>query len=86
MLVVVRVYLQPVLYPSDGEILDGGMHVLANLTTRRHSERKEGVGSGERALILDFQSLDCVGEVFSCMACCILQIGAGARVTDGHVE
>ena len=29
--------------------------------------------------------LDCVGEVFSCMACCILQIGAGARVNgDGY--
>ena len=53
------------LYPYDGELLDEGMHVTANLTTRRHSERKEGVDSGERAVILVFLPLDCVGEVFS---------------------
>ena len=50
------------------------------------SERKEGVGSGERAPILVFLPLDCVGEVFSYMTCCIPQIGAGARVDDGNVE
>ena len=61
------------------------MHILASLATRRHSERKEGVGSWERALMLVLLPLDCVGEVFSCMACCILQIGAGARVYgDGY--
>ena len=35
------------------------------------SERKEGVGSGERSPILVFLPLDCVSEVFSYMACCI---------------
>ena len=33
-----------------------------------------------------FLPLDCVGEVFSYMACCIPQIGTGARVNDGNVE
>ena len=33
--------------------------------------------------MLVFLPLDCVGEVFSYMADCIPQIGAGARV-DGH--
>ena len=74
------------LYPSDGELLDEGMHVCTNVTTCRHSERKEGVGSGERAPILVFLPLDCVGEVFSYMTCCIPQIGAGARVDDCNVE
>ena len=74
------------LYPSDGEVRDEGMHAWANLTTCRHSERKEGVGSGKRAPILVFLPLDCVGELFSYMACCISQIGAGARVGDGNVE
>ena len=74
------------LYSSNDELLDGGMHVSANLTTRRHSERKEGVGSEERAPILIFVPLDCVGEFVSCITCCILQIGAGARVNDGNVE
>ena len=55
-------------------------------TSPRHSERKVGVGSGERAPILVFLPLDCVGEVFSYMAYCIPQIGAGARVDDGNVE
>ena len=68
------------LYPSDGDLLDKGMHIRANLTTRLHSERKEGVRSRERALIFVFFSLDCVGEVFSCMACCILQIKTGATI------
>ena len=76
--------LRPVLYPSDGELLDEGMHDRANLTTSRHSERKEGVGSGERASILVFLQLDCVGEMFSYMACCTPQIRAGARVDDGN--
>ena len=74
------------LYPCDGEFLDEGIHVWANLITRRHSDRKEGIGSGERAPIPIVLSLNCVGEVFSCMACFILQIGAGARVKDGNVE
>ena len=32
-----------------------------------------------------FSSLDCVGEVFSCMVYCILQIEAGARANDDNV-
>ena len=36
--------------------------------------------------MLVFLPLDCVGEVFSYMACCIPQIGAGARVDDDNVE
>ena len=36
--------------------------------------------------MLVFLPLDCVGEVFSYMACCIPQIGAGARVDDCNVE
>ena len=86
MLGLIGVCLRTVLYPSDGELLDKGMHVLANVTTCRHSERKEGVGSGEQAPILVFLPLDCVGEVFSCMVCRIPQIGAGARVDDGNAE
>ena len=35
--------------------------------------------------MLRFLPLDCVGEVFSCMMCCIPQIGAGARVDDCNV-
>ena len=68
------------LYPSDGERFDEGMNVCANLTTSRHSERKEGVGSGERVPIFVFLPLDCVGEMCSYMACCILQIGVFACV------
>ena len=86
MLEIIRVCLRLVLYPSDGELLDEGMHVWANVTTCRHSERKEAVGSEERAPILVFLPLNCVGEVFSYIACCIPQIGAGARVDDGNVE
>ena len=74
------------LYPSDGDLLDEGTHFGANLTIRRYSERKEGVGSGERVPILDFLPLDCDGEVFSRMACFILQIGVRARVNDGNTE
>ena len=36
--------------------------------------------------MLVFFPLDYVGEEFSCMACCIPQVGAGARVNDGIVE
>ena len=41
-----KMYLRPVLYPSDGEHLNEGMHVWASLTTRRHSEREEGILQG----------------------------------------
>ena len=61
------------------------MNVWSSVATSRRSERKEGVGGGERAPILVLP-LDCAGEVFSCMARCILQIRAGARVNDGNVE
>ena len=53
---------------------------------RRHSERKEEVGKGERAPILVFLSLDLVSEGFSCMTCYIPQIGGGGRVNDGNIE
>ena len=86
MLGLVGMCFRSVLYSSNSEPLDEGMHVRANLTTGRHGERKEGVVSGERAPIYFFLPLDCVGEVFSYMACCILQIEAGARVDDGNVE
>ena len=86
MLGLVGVCLRPVLYPSDGELLDEGIHVLANLTTCRHNETKDGIGSGERAPILVFLPLDCVGEVSSYKACCIPQIGVGTRAVDGNVE
>ena len=56
------------------------------MTTCRHGERKEVVGSGERAPIPVFIPLDRVGEVFSYMACYIPQIRDGARVADGNVE
>ena len=46
------VYFQPVLYPSDSELFNEGMHVWVSLTTRRHSESNERVGSVERAPIL----------------------------------
>ena len=36
--------------------------------------------------MLVFLPLDSVGKVFPGMACCSLQIGAGARVNDGNVE
>ena len=36
--------------------------------------------------MLVFFPLDCVGEVFSCMTCCIVQIRAGARVNDGKAK
>ena len=55
--------------------------------TSTYGERKERVGSGERApILLVFLPLDYVGEVFPYMACCILHIGAVARVDDGNVE
>ena len=74
------------LYPSDGEFSNGDMSIYDSLTTGRHSKRKEGVGSGERALMLVLLPLDCVGEVFSWMVCYVLQIETGARVNGGNVE
>ena len=79
-------HVRPVLYRSDGELLDEDMYVLANLTTRRHSVRKEIIGSGERIPILVFLPLNCIGKVVFCMAYCILQTRAGAMVNDGNVE
>ena len=80
MLGFVGVNLRQVLYPSDGELLNEGMHILASFTTHRPGEKKRGVNSGERAPIPVFLTLDYVREVVSCIACCIFQIGAGARV------
>ena len=62
---LVGVYIQPVLYLPDYKLFNEGMHVWANLITRRHSKRKTRVGSGERASILVFLPLACVGKVFS---------------------
>ena len=36
--------------------------------------------------MLVFLPLDCVNVKFSYMACCIPQMGAGARVDDGNAE
>ena len=36
--------------------------------------------------MLVFLSLDCVGEVFSCMVCFIPQIGAAAKINDDNIE
>ena len=47
---------------------------------------KERVGSAERASILVFLPLDCVGNVIYCMTCNILQIRAGARTNVGNIE
>ena len=62
------------------------VHVWINFATRRHSKRMEGVGSGERVPILLFVPLDCVGEVFSSLACCVLEVGAYARVDDDEIK
>ena len=48
-------------------------------------ERREYV-AGNEPRYLFFFPLDCVSEVFYCTACCILQIGADTRVTDGNVQ
>ena len=74
------------LYPSDGEFLNEGMRVWANLSKRRHSERKKGVVSGEQSPILVALRLAYVRKVFFCMPRCIFQIGAGAKVSDGNIE
>ena len=54
-----RIAAENVLLPSPppDELLDEGMHVCANLTTHRHSERNKGVGGGELAPILVFLPL-----------------------------
>ena len=78
--------LRPVFYPSDGKLLYEGIHAGANLTTSRHSERKKGVGKWGTSPDTCFFAARVHGEVFSYKACCILQIGAGARVDDGNVE
>ena len=48
------------------------MHVGANLATLGHGKRKEEKAEGELPPILVLLSLDCVDEVFSCLACCIV--------------
>ena len=75
---IVGVYLRPI-HPSDGEFLNEGVYVWTSLTTRRHSERKEGAGSGERAPIPVFLPLDFVDEAFPGTTRCILQIRADVR-------
>ena len=55
--------------------------------TRQHRKRKEEGGTKERAPLLNDLPLEYyVGEMVSCMARYILQIGANARATDGNVE
>ena len=61
-------------------------YTFESASPRQQSERKESVGSAERASILVFLPLDCVGNVVFCMACYILQIRAGARANVGNVE
>ena len=61
------------------------MHVWTELTTRRHSERKEIVSREERAMILVFLPLNCVGEVFSSLSCRALQVAADERVDDCEI-
>ena len=56
-----------------------GMHVWTKLT---NTKRKEEAGRGDLAPILVFLALDCVGEVFSRLACCVLGVGADARSYD----
>lgn len=51
------------------------------LTTHQHSERKERIGSGERDPVL-VVLLNCVGEVFFGLACCILKVGANETIDD----
>ena len=47
-------YLRVALYLFDGQLLNEGVHIRADLAIRRHIKRKEGVGSGERVPILAF--------------------------------
>ena len=54
--------------------------------TRQHRKRKEEGGTEELAPLLNVLSLEYAGEMVSCMARYILQIGANARATDGNVE
>ena len=70
------------LHPSNDEILNEGMHIRASLTTCRHSEMKDEVVAGNEPRNLCFP-IDFLGEKCTCMACCIFQIRAGARVNDG---
>ena len=61
------------------------MYVWTELTRRRHSERKEGVGSGERAPIIVIFTLGCVGEVIPSLPCRTLAVAADARVDYGEI-
>ena len=67
------------------QFFDEGVYVWTEFTTRRHSERKEGVGSGERAPILVISPLNCVGEVFPSLPCRTLEVAADARVNDCEI-
>ena len=66
-----------------GQFFDEGVYVWTEFTTRRHSERKEGVGSGERAPILVYLPFSGVGEVFPSLPCRTLEVAADARVDYG---
>ena len=71
-------HLWTVFHSSGGQLLNKGLHLWASLT-KRHSESKEGVSSGERAPMFVLL-LDCVYKAFSCVASSIIQIGPDARV------
>ena len=59
---------------------------LASQQIDCYSERKKGVGSEKRVPIHIFLPLDYAGEVFACMARCILHIYSGARINDANIE
>ena len=67
------------------QFFDEGVYVWTELTVRRHSERKEGACSGERAPILGFLPLNCVGEVFPSLPCRTLEAAADTRVDDCEI-
>ena len=66
-----------------GQFFDKGEYVWTELTPRRHSERKEGVGSGERAPIIVIIPLVCVGEVLPSLPCRTLEVVADAKIDYG---
>lgn len=59
---------------------------LMTTFTCRRGERKEGIGSGEQPQILVVFPLDLIGEVFSSMACCVVETGADAMVDNSDIK
>lgn len=53
----------------------------------KSTEQEEGqVANGELAQILGFLPLDSVGQLFSTLACCILEFSTDARVDDVEIK